>query len=126
MTKNFNLMQLFSIVDGRLSNSGMDAVYDVLNHITDDNLMTHHLPVAMDYLKDKNPTWFTEIKKSIGAIIVLCPIKERNHEQFEWLMGYITKNNPEYQIPQLKDEFDTSDFGSFMVDNSLLLKKINA
>lgn len=34
MTKQFTLLQLFPVVDGRLA-STMDDVYDVLNHVCD-------------------------------------------------------------------------------------------
>ena len=67
MTKKFTLLQLFSLVDGRLSTS-MEDVYDMLNHIIDDNLMTHHLPVAMNYLEEKNPKWFQQCKKRISKM----------------------------------------------------------
>ncbi len=123
MTKQFTLLQLFFILDGRLSTS-MDDVYDILNHICDTYLMTHHLPVAMSYLKEKKPTWFIELKGQLEDVIsLLCPIKEKNYDQFIWLIDYLKNNNSIHNIPQLKDEFDTSDFGMYMVDNSLLLRK---
>lgn len=86
--------------------------------------MTHHLPVAKDYLEQKNPQWLKDAKKQLGAIEALCPIKERNINQFHWLMGYFqTKDNPTYDVPQLKDEVNTSDFENYMVNNNLLAKK---
>lgn len=121
MTKKFTIIQLFSLLDGRLATT-IDDVYLTLNHITDDNLMTHHLPVAFNYVKLKNPKWFDELKKLIADAETLCPIKERNHQQFEWLIEYFKTHNTEHEIPQLKDEFDTSDFGKYMIDNSLLNK----
>jgi hypothetical protein len=117
-TKKYTLEQLFALVDGRLSTT-IDDVYDMLKHITDEeNLFTHHLPVALDYLKWKNPKWFVEVSKDISDI------KKKLHtDDFITLLSYIQKNNKEYLIPQLKDEFDTSDFGEYMVGNSLLIKK---
>ena len=121
MTKKFTLLQLFSIVDGRLS-STMDDVYDILNHVTDSDLMTHHLPVAMSYLKLKHPNWFSDIDKRLASINRLK--KSENELPFPALMSLIKDNyNDEYDIPQLKDEFDVSDFGVYMIDNSILLKK---
>ncbi len=118
MTKKFSLLQLFSIVDGRLSTT-IDDVYDILNHVTDNSLMTHHLPVAMDYLKEKNPKWFQEISNRIFTVKAYAL-----SNTFETIVGAIKdKFNDEYDIPQLKDEFDTSDFGDFMIKNSLLLDK---
>jgi hypothetical protein len=67
MTKKFSLLQLFSLVDGRLSTS-MEDVYDMLSHICDTELMSHHLPVAMDYIKNKNPQWFQDVKAKLNNI----------------------------------------------------------
>lgn len=116
MNKNFTLLQLFSIVDERLS-TNMGDVYEILNHVCDDNLMTHHLPTAMKYLKEKKPDWFVEATKNIQATKDILET-----HGFEVLIESISKEKSVYSIPQLKDEFDTSDFGSYMVDNSLLLK----
>lgn len=119
MTKQFSLLQLFSLVDGRLSTS-MDDVYDMLNHICDEELMTHHLPTALDYLREKNPKWFQQQSD------VLNTIKARlQSNTFETVIGTIKdKYNENIDIPQLKDEFNTSDFVKFMIDNSLLIKKM--
>ncbi len=121
MTKNFTLLQLFSLVDGRLSTS-MSDVYDMLNHICDSDLMTHHLPVALSYVKEKDPRWFKEIDQRLTTIKARC-----QSNTFETVIGYIKDNvNDTYQIPQLKDEFDVSDLPSYMLDNSLLLKKMKS
>ena len=119
MTKKFTLLQLFSLLDGRLSTK-IEDVYDMLNHICDTDLMTHHLPVAMDYLKEKNPKWFQD-GKSILLLNGIMPLQTDFKECLE-----ILKSNPQQmEIPQLKDEFDTSDFAKYMIDNSLLLKRLN-
>lgn len=48
-TKRFHLGDVLTITTGRLvSLRHMEAVYDVLNWMTGDNLMTHQLPRAMD------------------------------------------------------------------------------
>ncbi len=125
MTKQFTLLQLFSLADGRLSTSIGD-VYDMLNHICDSDLMTHHLPVAMNYLKLKNPKWFSEVKERLETIGGL-PLEENTtlKTDFKAFTDVIKKKyNDIYDIPQLKDEFDTSDFDKYMIDNSLLLKKL--
>lgn len=115
MTKKFTLLQLFALVDGRLSTT-MEDVYDMLNHVCDTELMTHHLPVAMNYLKEKNPQWFKLVEQ---RLLFIQSILVSN--TFETVIGAIKDNyNEEYDIPQLKDEFDTSDFGKYMGDNSLL------
>jgi hypothetical protein len=120
MIKQFTTLQLFSIIDGRLSTT-IDDVYDILNHVCNDELMTHHLPVAMDYLRYKNPKWFVKERARIEAI------KARlNSNTFETVIGAIKdKYNETVDVSQLKDEFNTEDFGEYMVTNSLLIKKLN-
>lgn len=46
--KTFTLEQMLSITTGRLC-CGMDDVYQILNHITGDNLFTHALPRAAKF-----------------------------------------------------------------------------
>lgn len=120
MTKTFTTLQLFSIVDGRLS-TNIDDVYDMLNHIMNDNLMTHHLPTALKYLKLKSPAWF---QKEIERLEMIRAKLVTN--EFHSLVGAITTTfNEEVDIPQLKDVADTSDYIDFMMENSLLLKKFS-
>lgn len=132
MTKQFTFEQLFSLLDGRLS-TGMDDVYAMLNHICDYELMTHQLPVALDYLREKSPKWFQEQKhglKTIARTHFRAPIGSTTNFTlkdipFEELIAIIQeKYNETVDVPQLKDEVDTSDFGDYMIKNSLLLKKI--
>ena len=117
MTKTFTRLQLFSIVDGRLSTK-IDDVYDMLNHICDTNLMTHQLPTAFDYFKEKEPHWYVverahlvDLKKELGS------------DNFQKLIENIHEHNVSVEVHQLKDEMDTSDFEKYMVENDLLLKK---
>lgn len=118
MIKQFTPLQLFSLVDGRLS-TNMDDVYEMLNHICDVSLNTHHLPVALKYLRSKYPNWFKECTQKLTSIK-----NQLNDNSFETLIGYIKNHwNEPIDVPQLKDEIDTSDFGTFMIDNSLLLNK---
>lgn len=113
MTKKFTMLQLFSILDGRLSTK-MDDVYSMLNHITDDNLMTHHLPTAMDYIKKVNPKWFQDLKAELDGIKKLCG------NDFQTCIDVIKESyNTEHDVPQLSDE-EKSEFGKYMIDNSLL------
>lgn len=96
-TKSFTLMELFSIADGRLSNTDMESVYDVLNWVFDDNFTIIALPMAMNKLKKIDPEWFQDIKKDLQQI------KDQiGTDNFEDMMSYIEKDNPEYNIPQLK------------------------
>ena len=116
MTKKFTLLQLFSIIDGRLSTEIGD-VYEMLNHITGENLYTHHLPVAMKYIEEVSPLWFFELKEHLNEI------KKIHGDDFNVLIKEIKQNyNTEFDIPQLR-ETDKNDFESYMIDNSLLLNR---
>jgi hypothetical protein len=115
MKKSFTLLQLFSLTDGRLSTT-MDDIYDMLNHICDTELFTHHLPVALDYLEIKNPVWFQDAKTKNSEM----GINEKT--PFDVVIAKFKAFNPAIEVPQLKDEFDTSDFNDFMNRNSLLNK----
>lgn len=122
--KKFTLLQLFSLIDGRLSTT-MDDVYDMLNHIMNTSLMTHHLGTANKYLKMKNPEWFHKAAALITEMEQECPIKERNMEQFAWMMGYfLKKGNPTIDVPQLiTTGEEEKEFGEYMIKNSLLLNR---
>lgn len=49
----FDMADVLTITTGRLlSPRHMDGVYDILNHMTGDNLFTHQLPRACDYCKE--------------------------------------------------------------------------
>ena len=96
-TKQFTLLQLFSIIDGRLS-TNIEDVYDMLNHITSESLMTHHLPVAMDYIKKTNPEWFNLVQND------LTEIKSNIGNGFLPLIDFIKENNTKYNIPPLTEK----------------------
>lgn len=113
MTKQFSLLQLFSLVDGRLPTT-MDDVYKMLNHICDDSLMTHELPVSVRYIIEKNPSWFSVAKNTYESLG--C----NKETDFNDCVRLIIERNELLNIPQLKDEFDTSDFYTYMVNNSFL------
>ena len=121
--KEYSLIQLFQVIDERIS-TGMEDYYSILNHVCDASLFTHELGAANKYLKSKNPKWFQDASAQLNAIKALCHVPERENpedtkkDQFLWLMGYFkTKDNPVFEVPQLKDEFDTSDYDSFITKN---------
>jgi len=119
-TKKFNLMELFTLVDGRLSYAGIGSLYKLLGHIcNEEGIMTHHLPVAANYLKECKPTWYIQLEKDLKEVQ-----EKVGGDDFEDMMSYIKDNNKEYEIPQLPAELLTNEtFGKYMVDNSLLLRK---
>lgn len=52
MSRDFHITDILTITSGRLvSSRHMDGVYDILNYMTSDNLLTHQLPRAMDECK---------------------------------------------------------------------------
>ncbi len=115
MTKKFTTLQLFSLVDGRMS-TNIDDIYDMLNHIFGDSFMTHQLPVIFDYLKRLNPQWFADLKKD------LANIKAQYGNDFDTLITVITQNNAIHDIPTLTDP-EKAGLGEFFSENSLLSGK---
>jgi hypothetical protein len=118
--KQFTLLQLFSIVDGRLS-TDIGDVYEMLNAYTGDSLMTHHIPVAMDFLKSKSPSWFVEAESYLNEI------KSLAGNDFNALMTEIKAHHHgvSFIIEQMP-ESDREHFECYMINNSLLLKKLNS
>ena len=86
------LKQAFSILDGRLSTE-MGDVYEMLNYIYSDNLMTHQLPTAMRKLKNLNPQWFSK------GVSIIDDIKQTNNtNDFPKLMKLIDVGFPTHKI----------------------------
>jgi hypothetical protein len=87
-----SLKTAFSILDGRLSTK-MEDIYEMLNYVFSDSLMTHQLPTAMRKLREANPKWFSE------AVEVLNDIKKTNNtNDFSDLMLIIDNKFPNYEI----------------------------
>jgi len=87
-----SLKKAFSILDGRLSTEIGD-VYEMLNYIYDDSLMTHQLPTAMRRLKELNPKWFS------NAVDILNDVKRTNNtDDFAELMNLIDNGFPTFEI----------------------------
>lgn len=108
----FTFKQLFSIVDGRLSTK-MDDVYEMLNHITQESLMTHDLPTALRYLREVNPIWYDNLTKQLDIY------KAAIGNDFNVLMEFIEANDFEVEIPCLTDQ-EMTGYNKYMVDNCLL------
>lgn len=82
----------FSILDGRLSTK-IDDVYEMLNYIYSDSLMTHQLPTAMRRIKELNPEWFS------NAVDILNDVKRTNNtDDFAVLMDLIDDGFPSFEI----------------------------
>lgn len=66
MTKTFPLAQILSITTGRLM-CDMGGVYEILNHITGDNLYTHVLPRAARFARPFIAEAFPELEAAWTA-----------------------------------------------------------
>lgn len=78
-----SLKKAFNLLDGRLS-TNIGDVYEMLNYIFDDNLMTHQLPTAIRKLEEVNPKWFSDGVSFLDQIK-----KEENTDDFKHLMNCI-------------------------------------
>jgi hypothetical protein len=110
--KKFTTLQLFSLADGRMS-TNMDDIYDMLNHIYNEDFMTHQLPVVFGYLKQENPQWFKDLKEEIKVV------KDEYGNDFQTLIDVIKMNNKEHDIPQFADA-EKAGLLDYFADNSLL------
>lgn len=91
--KQFSTLQLFSIVDGRLS-TNIGDVYEMLNHIFGANLFTHELPAAMRKLEQICPDWFANLRTELQALT-------GGIEDFNKVVEILEANNKTLSIPQL-------------------------
>ena len=96
-----SLKKAFSLLDGRLSTEIGD-VYEMLNYIFSDSLMTHQLPTAMRKLKEVNPKWFSD------GVAIIDDIKRTNNtDDFQKLMELIDNGFPNFEIELGNVDFKT-------------------
>lgn len=95
-TKKFTLLQLFNVVDGRLS-TNIDDVYDILNHVFSTSVWTHEIPAYLEKLRAARPLWFAVIEGELDCL------KRIHGDDFKTLMRVIDQEemNVEFDIPQL-------------------------
>lgn len=94
-TKKFTLLQLFNVVDGRLSTS-IDDVYAILNHVFNTSVWTHQIPGYMERLKKASPLWFVVIEGELDTLKLI------HGDDFKKLTKIIRDEmNIEFDIPQL-------------------------
>jgi hypothetical protein len=94
-TKKFTLLQLFNVVDGRLS-TNIDDVYDILNHVFNTSVWTHQIPAYLEKLRASRPLWFVVIESELDTL------KRIHGDDFKTLMKVIKEEmNIEFDIPQL-------------------------
>lgn len=103
-----SLKKAFSLLDGRLSTEIGD-VYEMLNYIFSDNLMTHQLPTAMRKLKEVNPKWFSD------GVGIIDDIKRTNNtDDFQKLMELIDNGFPNFEIELGNVDFKTPFFAGLV------------
>jgi hypothetical protein len=70
VSRAFPLDEVLTVSTGRLvARRHMDAVYDVLNHLIGDNLMTHQLPRAMDSCQPAVLAQHPDLAEITGAAV---------------------------------------------------------
>lgn len=96
-TKQFHLGDILSITTGCLvSPRLMEGVYDILNHMTGDNLFTHQLPRALKECRPFLLQQFPELSTVTGE-----DITEENHER--WLAVMVESLGEWFDVEPLKN-----------------------
>lgn len=99
-TKRFTLLQLYSVVDGRLSTS-FEEFHPVISHIVGKNIYVHEVPAALLKIKMANPYWYRTLKKEIDTINLMSD--NDIHKAIKTIKEYYC--NLDFDIPQLEDKF---------------------
>jgi len=91
-TKKFHLGDILSITTGRLvSPRHMDGVYEILNFLTGDNLLTHQLPRASHECKPYLLQQFPQL-----AEVDASSVNTENYKQ--WLSEQVAKYGEEFEV----------------------------
>lgn len=98
-TRAFHLGDVLSVTTGRLvSPRHMDALYDLLNFMTGDNLFTHQLPRACDEcapaLLERHP--------DLKSVEVPAEFRDPAHVE-EWLAEQVTRYGLTRQVAPLAE-----------------------
>lgn len=114
MKKTFTLGQVLNVTTGILMTS-IDDVYNILDHMTSDNLFTHQLSRAADECEPWLFRWFPELK-NIEVNVLEKAIENKNKEDVrkiidEWLQGLINSGiSSTFEIEQIpKGEHEIKD-----------------
>lgn len=114
MNDKFTVKQLFSLTDGRLSTS-MDDVSAMLTRATGRQLLTHELPIALNYIKEINPDWYVTSKEQLEEI------KKEVGDDFTVLMEYYDAHmSDQYSVITEFTEGQKAEFTKYMLDNRLI------
>lgn len=92
-TRSFHLGDLLSITDDRLLSPDLiDGVYNILNWMTGDQLMTHQLPLAADAMKPdllQQHPWLAEIT---------VPDLHGEAEVVTWLATAVAEHGEQHEV----------------------------
>lgn len=112
--KKFKASVILSLLTGRLY-CDIGDIYDINNHICGQSLMTHHLPVAKDYIVVNHLDAFPRELADISIAWQHTDNWRADVQEFDEKYG-------EIDVPE--NVVDQEEFGNYMVDNSLLLKRL--
>lgn len=135
--KTFNLATVLTITTGRFVCEDFGLVYEILNHMTQDDLYTHVLPRAADecvpYLFEQHPqlravtvpddcegfeeddwkAWVEEMGDVVGATeFEVWPIHAEDHEVKDPIQELIDMGVDENKIVSINTEPPISDVGN--------------
>lgn len=86
MRSEFNILEVFNYVDGRLA-TPMDAVYEIANAYTKSKgVTTIGLLFVYDKIKKDRPDWFVKAEEHINVA------KDKVGNDFEVLTDFLSKN----------------------------------
>lgn len=130
-TREFHLGDVLSVTTGRLlAPRGMDAMYDLLNFMTGDDLFTHQLPRACDECRpglleqhpDLTPVevpaefrgpahveeWLAEQVARLGVTRTVSPLAAGDHTRIDPLteLSMIVPDKPVVAVVILDEESD--------------------
>lgn len=112
-TKRFPLDEVLSIVPGNLvAVRHIDAVYDILNWMTNDELFTHQLPRAANECRPWLLEWFPELAEAVAMVPELKnAIEGKLREELPavcaaWVKSVLerTQCKPFYDVPRIPRE----------------------
>jgi hypothetical protein len=125
-SRDFHLADVISAYTGVLASPrGMEGIYDILDFLTGDSLVRHHLPTAADFCKPFIEKQFPDIAKidggSLSKQVKMAKGSGKEDQAFKtWLNNQVQAYGETVSIRPLTPEEKTG-FGAYMVDNSLLL-----
>lgn len=110
MQQQFLMSDILTVVTGRLY-SKMETLYEILDFLTQESLMTHHLPTARKFVKEQLISQLSLAQQDL--------VNEWEHTE-NWQEKVTQANNlfgGIFLVP-----VDKTGFEDYMIENSLLIK----